>query len=90
MRALAPEVRLLGHAGRNRSTPQIEVSEVLGHKEILQKSLENRTSGAEALSDRILYGTAEAVPFVQSSFPRSCLPRSSGFPVTPSLKFMAV
>jgi hypothetical protein len=37
--------------------------------------LENRTSGAEALSDRILYGTAdlsrravEAVPFVQSGF----------------------
>jgi hypothetical protein len=27
--------------------------------------LKNRTSGAEALSDRILYGTAEAVPFVQ-------------------------
>jgi len=27
--------------------------------------IENRTSGAEALSDRMLYGTAEAVPFVQ-------------------------
>ncbi len=27
--------------------------------------MENRTSGAEALSNRILYGTAEAMPFVQ-------------------------
>jgi hypothetical protein len=33
-------------------------------KKFAGKSLENRTSGAEALSDRILYGTAEAVPFV--------------------------
>jgi hypothetical protein len=63
---------------------------VVGSEEFRQKSVENRTSGAGALSDRILYGTAKAVPFVKSAFPRSCLPRSSGFPVTRSLKFMAV
>ena len=38
------------------------------HKEIRQKSLKNHTSGAEALSDRIFYGTAEGVPFVQRLF----------------------
>jgi predicted ATPase len=66
MRALAPEVRLLdmpdeiGHLSLHVRT--------LGtgaHKEILRESLENRTPGAKALSDRALYGTAEAVPFVQ-------------------------
>jgi hypothetical protein len=53
MRGLAPEVRFLGDAGRNR--PSFAAC----------NGIENRTSGAEALSDRILYGTAEAVPFVQ-------------------------
>jgi RNA polymerase sigma-70 factor, ECF subfamily len=38
--------------------------------------LENRTSGAEALSDRILYGTAEAVPFVQRVFSAACKART--------------
>jgi hypothetical protein len=33
-------------------------------KKIAWNQQENRTSGAEALSDCILYGTAEAVPFV--------------------------
>jgi hypothetical protein len=41
----------------------------LGHLSLRVKirgeSLENRTSGAEALSDRALYGPAETVPFVQ-------------------------
>jgi len=39
-----------------------------GRKEIHREPFENRTAGAEALSDRILYGTAEAVPFVQKVF----------------------
>jgi hypothetical protein len=67
MRALAPEVRLLGHAGRNRpSFLACKGAVVLVvTKKFERESLENRTSGAEALSGHILYGTAEAVPFVQ-------------------------
>ena len=82
MRALAPEVRLwgipdeIGHLSRH-----VKALRAGSHKEIRQKFLKDRTSGAEriprgktavlpsvaaadALSDRILYGTAEAVPFV--------------------------
>jgi hypothetical protein len=66
MRALAPEVRLVVPEKMGHLSRRVKGVEVLGgDKEIRRESLENRTSGAEALSDRILYGTAEAVPFVQ-------------------------
>jgi hypothetical protein len=38
-------------------------------KKFAGNHLENRTSGAKALTDRTLYGTAEAVPFVKRVFP---------------------
>jgi hypothetical protein len=40
---------------------------------------ESRTSGAKALIDTACYGTAEAVPFVQSFFPQ---PQATGISVT--------
>jgi hypothetical protein len=66
MRALAPEVRFwdlpdeIGHISLHIKAPRF-----VSHKEIRWELLENRTSGAKALSDRVLKsGTAEAVPFV--------------------------
>jgi hypothetical protein len=47
----------------------------------------SRTSGAKALTDSSLYGTAEAVPFVKSLFPIGLKPSSTdeGVPFVKSL-----
>ena len=42
---------------------------MLGRQRNSPETLENRTSGAEALSDCILYGTAEAEPLRSECFP---------------------
>jgi len=50
----------IGHISLHIKAPRF-----VSHKEIRWELLENRTSGAKALSDRVLKsGTAEAVPFV--------------------------
>jgi hypothetical protein len=41
-------------------------------KPFVRDAPKNRTSGAEALSDRMFYGTAEPVPFVQRVFRSQC------------------
>ena len=61
-RALAPEVIFLGPRPFFAARKDAEM--LVDTKKIAWNQQENRTSGAEPLSDCILYGTAEAVPFV--------------------------